>query len=372
MDFEIDQLIFTPNDVDLAYSPLQNLGAATYVLGAFNPGLNRLPNGNLIMMVRVAEALEEPIKEGLVRQIRWTKEGYQLDEFPEEAIDTTDPRKFLFKEYKHIETYALSSLSWILPIELSPEGTKIIQIHYDKIIAPSREFQEFGIEDARISLIEGIYYMTTCSVSAQRHSTTLYTSKNGIDYVLDGIILDHQNKDMLFFEGKIGAQFYAMTRPLGELYFGYAATSPFLPGPSINLAASPDGLHWKPTDYPFLRAQKGTSSNEKIGGGAPPILTPEGWLVLYHGVEKTDHVGIYRTFWALLDKEDPHKILRQEDSVPLLEAKPRFTNSLKEQIYINDVVFTTGIVANDANYIVASGELDLCCRITYIPKTYFQ
>ena len=52
-----DQVIFSPDDVDLSYSPLRNgLKEKTFVLGAFNPGLCRLPNGNLLMMVRVAEA----------------------------------------------------------------------------------------------------------------------------------------------------------------------------------------------------------------------------------------------------------------------------------------------------------------------------
>ncbi len=47
----------------------------------------------------------------------------------------------------------------------------------------------------------------------------------------------------------------------------------------------------------------------KIGGGTPPILTKDGWLMLYHGVENKGEVGIYRTYWALLDKDDPSKIL---------------------------------------------------------------
>ena len=61
-----DQLIFTPDDVDLAYSPLKKdlSQEPTYVLGAFNPGLCRLPNNNLLMMVRIAEALVNPVKNG--------------------------------------------------------------------------------------------------------------------------------------------------------------------------------------------------------------------------------------------------------------------------------------------------------------------
>lgn len=70
-----DDLIFSPADVDLSKSPLRNgLEGGTYVLGAFNPGLCRLPNGNLLMMVRVAEALSDPVHKEEVHCIRWDKE----------------------------------------------------------------------------------------------------------------------------------------------------------------------------------------------------------------------------------------------------------------------------------------------------------
>ena len=63
-----DYLIFRPDDVDLSRSPLRRgVTEPTYVLGAFNPGLARLPNGNLLLMVRVAEALREP---GIRRQFQ--------------------------------------------------------------------------------------------------------------------------------------------------------------------------------------------------------------------------------------------------------------------------------------------------------------
>ncbi len=51
-----DHLIFTPDDVDLSFSPLRKgINEPTYVLGAFNPGMCRLPNGNLLMMLRDAK-----------------------------------------------------------------------------------------------------------------------------------------------------------------------------------------------------------------------------------------------------------------------------------------------------------------------------
>jgi predicted GH43/DUF377 family glycosyl hydrolase len=109
-----------------------------------------------------------------------------------------------------------------------------------------------------------------------------------------------------------------------------------------------------------------------MGGGTPPVLTDEGWLILYHGVENKSKVGIYRTFWALLNKDDPSHIIYLADETPLLEAEPSLTSKMREQVYLDDVVFTTGIAVHEENYIVASGELDLACRITVIPKKYFS
>ena len=97
MSFAVDRLILTPDDIDLSRSPLAGaLGCETYVLGAFNPGMTRLPNGNLLMMVRVAEALRQPTFDGQVHAIRWdSKRGYVLDGWPLELANTADPRKFL-------------------------------------------------------------------------------------------------------------------------------------------------------------------------------------------------------------------------------------------------------------------------------------
>lgn len=367
-----DKLIFKPDDVDLSRSPLRNgLHEPTYVLGAFNPGLCRLPNGNLLLMVRVAEALKQAVYDNKAHCIRWDKGiGYSAEGWSVDEVDMKDPRKFRIKAYS-FPVYALTSLSWLLPVELNEDGSEIKKIHYDKAISPECSSQEYGIEDPRISCIGGRYLMTTCCVSAERHSTTLYVSDNGLDYTYAGIILDHQNKDMLLFEGKINGNYHALTRPLGECYFAASQRDMYHPGAGIHIAISNNLLQWKPSDRAFLRARKTSTSNVKIGGGTPPVLTEDGWLILYHGVENKNEAGAYRTFWALLDKHDPLMIKRLVDDIPLLEANPLLTESIKNQIYLNDIVFTTGIVAHNDQYIIASGELDLACRITVIEKKYF-
>ena len=369
-DFAIDQLVFTPLDVDLSRSPMAGqLGMETYVLGAFNPGLTRLPNGNLLMMVRIAEALKDPIADGHVHVIRWSEGRFVIDRWPLELADTADPRKFLMRGGGW-KVMALTSLSWLLPVELSPDGLEIVGVHYDKAIAPEGDWQCYGVEDARISRVGQEWLMTSCSVSPERHSTTLYRSNNGLDWRFADIVLDHQNKDMLIFEGKIGGQYWAQTRPLGDLYFAYPPGSEWRAGPSINLATSPDALHWKPYLKPGLRPHADTVATARMGGGTPPILTDEGWLTLWHGVEPKEIVGIYRTYWSILDRDDPSKVLRC-DHHPLIEANPALTEPLEELMYVRDVVFTTGIADGGDHYVVASGEADLACRITHVPKHLF-
>ncbi len=378
--YPTDRLVFTPNDVDLARSPLAGqFDAETFVLGAFNPALTVLPSGNLLMMVRVAEALRQPIFNGMVHTIRWdagpTGAGrYVLDEWPLGLCGTADPRKVEL-DGGGWKIMALTSLSWLLPVELSPDGLTVQTVHYDKAIAPAGSWQCYGIEDARISRIDGRYWMTTCSVSPERHSTTLYTSRNALDWTFEGIVLDHQNKDMLLFEGMIAGQFWAQTRPLGDLYFAYPPGSEWRAGPSINLASSPDGLHWKPRLEPGIRPRADWLAAARMGGGAPPIRAKiagqRGWLTLWHGVEPKEIVGIYRTYWTLLDEERPWLAVAAGHA-PLLEANPALTAPLEALMYLRDVVFTTGIADAGGHFIVASGEADLACRITHVPKSVFE
>lgn len=368
--YAVDKLILVPDDIDLSRSPLRgHIDVETYVLGAFNPGLARLPNGNLLMMVRVAEALRTPIFDNHVHAIRWDEGRYVLDAWPLELANTADPRKFVLHGGGW-KIMALTSLSWLLPVELTPDGLEVVASHYDKAVAPQNSLQCYGIEDARISKVGDRWLMTTCSVSPERHSTTLYNSTNGLDWTFEDIVLDHQNKDMLIFEGLINGQYFAQTRPLGDLYFAYPPGSEWRAGPSINLAHSNDGLFWKPYAKPGIRPHSGTVATARMGGGTPPIPTDEGWLSLWHGVEPKEIVGIYRTYWSIMDKDEPSKVLRTCHA-PLIEANPELTRPLEHQMYIRDVVFTTGIADGGDHYIVASGEADLACRITHVPKSAF-
>ncbi|MGH6786731.1 MAG: glycosidase [Novosphingobium sp.] len=375
MGFSSDRLIFGPGDVDLARSPLAGrIAAETYVLGAFNPGMTRLANGNLLLTVRVAEALREPVRDGHIHAIRWAGGGYVLDAWPLDRVDTTDPRSFKIHGLEW-PVIALTSLSWLLPVELDPDGLEVRAVHYGRAIAPAASWQCYGIEDARISRVGGRFLMTVCTVSPERHATALYSSDDGLGWRCEGIVLDHQNKDMLIFEGLVGGFYFAQTRPLGSLWFAYPPGSEWAPGPSINLASSFDARHWQPRLEPGLRPHAASAHTARMGGGTPPILTDvagrRGWLSLWHGVEPNSGIGTYRTYWSLLDPDEPWRVIAGSQD-PLLEPKPELTAPLAQQVYVDGVVFTTGIADAGDHFVVASGEADLACRITHVPKSAFR
>jgi beta-1,2-mannobiose phosphorylase / 1,2-beta-oligomannan phosphorylase len=93
--------------------------------------------------------------------------------------------------------------------------------------------------------------------------------------------------------------------------------------------------------------------------------------MFYHGVEVRGVVGVYRTFWAILDRDDPSRVLKLADSAPILEARPDLSRDLDPLRYVHDIVFTTGIVEDGDSYLLASGEDDLACRITRVSRSQF-
>ncbi|MBU1101006.1 MAG: glycosidase [Bacteroidetes bacterium] len=357
-----DYLILEPADIDLQRSPLRvGIKEETFVLGTFNPGMERLPNGNIVLMVRVAEAITNNPESKEHSYIRWdSKSGFVLEKLSYDDLDRSDPRKFIYKHNLN-KTYCLTSFSWLLPVELNSSASEIVEIHYNKAIIPTNEYQEYGIEDARITKIDETYYMTACAVSSLRHSTVLYKSGNGLDYEYLGVILDHQNKDMVLFAEKVDDFYYALTRPIGDHYF-YSKTN--FVGPTIQMSKSPDLIHWAPVEEFKMRIYKKFGDIMKVGGGAPPIKYKDSWLVLFHTANQKSNVGMYNTSYMLLDFANPSIIKEVDLLTPFLSSNPELTNHLDEIKYMDDVVFTTGAIIDKESIVIASGELDLCCRIT--------
>ena len=195
---------------------------------------------------------------------------------------------------------------------------------------PFREYEEFGVEDPRITLLEGAYYITYSAYS--RHGVRIALARTRDFQSVERISLitqaDYRNT-VLFLE-KIAGRYVRLDRPHSEI-------APW----SIWITYSPDLVHWgdsrvvmKPVPYHW--------DEMKIGPGAPPIKTAKGWLSIYHGVFPTMAGAVYRLGVALHQIDDPAHILGVCDRWILQPEDPWELTG-----YVPNVVFTCGAVPED-------------------------
>jgi len=125
--------------------------------------------------------------------------------------------------------------------------------------------------------------------------------------------------------------------------------------PHIWIAYSDDLTNWGDTSI-VLSPRKGWEYF-KVGGGAPPIKTEEGWLIIYHAVDKEWN---YRLGAAVADLEHPHRILKRGRE-PILEPQEEY--EVKGDV--PNVIFTCGAVLKDDKvYLYYSGADTVMCVAT--------
>ena len=180
-------------------------------------------------------------------------------------------------------------------------------IHFNRlenpVFEPQTDEEMYGVEDPRITFLEGYYYVLYTAYSPEGTRISLARTKNFITYERFGVVIpDVDNKDAALFPEKIGGKYVMLHRI----------------HPDIWLAFSDDLIHWG--DFVKIASpRKGMWDDLKIGAGAPPIKTEYGWLLLYHGVQKAKR-PVYRLGFLLLDLEDPTKVLKRSEE-PVLEPE---------------------------------------------------
>ena len=192
------------------------------------------------------------------------------------------------------------------------------------------EYEEYGVEDPRITFLEGAYYITYSAYS--RHGvriglakTTDFESVERVAFITQA---DYRNT--VIFPEKINGRYVKLDRPHSDI-------SPW----SIWISFSEDLIHWgdsrvvmKPVTYHW--------DEMKIGPGAPPIKTDKGWLNIYHGVFPTMDGCVYRLGVALHELNDPAKIIAVGDRWILQPQDPWEITG-----YVHNVVFSCAAVAED-------------------------
>ncbi len=162
--------------------------------------------------------------------------------------------------------------------------------------------------DPRVCFIEDRYYITWCN---GYHGPTIglaYTFDFQTFTQLENCFLPY-NRNGVLFPRKIGGKYTLMSRPsdTGHTPFG-----------DIFVSQSPDLEHWGHHRFMMGTVKGDTSAWQatKIGPGPVPIETDEGWLLIYHGVIHTCNGFVYRMGVALLDLEQPWKVLcRSKDYI---------------------------------------------------------
>jgi predicted GH43/DUF377 family glycosyl hydrolase len=192
------------------------------------------------------------------------------------------------------------------------------------------EYEAFGVEDPRITYLEGQYYITYSAYSQHGVRIGLAKTKDFQSVERVALITQADYRNTVLFPEKINGRYVRLDRPHSDI-------SPW----SIWISYSLDLRHWgdsrlilKPVPYHW--------DQMKIGPGAPPIRTDKGWLSIYHGVFPTMDGHIYRLGVALHKLDDPAEILGIGNRWIL---QPE---DLWEVVgYVHNVVFTCGAVLED-------------------------
>ena len=226
----------------------------------------------------------------------------------------------------------------IIGLADSADGFRF-QVKPEPFLIPAKEepfaaYEEYGVEDPRICPMEEAYLITYSAYSRHGVRVALARTSDFVKIERLAFITQADYRNVVIFPARFNGRFARLDRPHSEI-------SPW----SIWISYSPDLIHWgdsrvviKPLPYHW--------DEMKVGPGATPIKTEQGWLNIYHGVFKTMDGAVYRLGIALHDLSDPSKILGVADDWILQPEDPWEITG-----YVHNVVFTCGAVAEDDGFI---------------------
>lgn len=193
-----------------------------------------------------------------------------------------------------------------LGVARSADGLTGWTIEPERAFTPEldSDLERFGIEDPRITKVGEDYLIAYTGFSRSGPLVCLATTTDFASYERRGMLLPPENKDAALFPQRFGDRWALVNRPLMTLP---------KPTADIWLSWSSDLTHWGDHTLLLEAREGGFWDSNKIGLGPPPLLTSAGWLLLYHGVRTTASGSIYRLGLALLDRDDPTRVLARAD-----------------------------------------------------------
>ena len=166
----------------------------------------------------------------------------------------------------------------------------------------------WGVEDPRITYVPELeeYVFTYTAYGPEGPGVSLAATKDFREFRRLGVAMPPEDKDAALLPRRIGGRWALIHRPVPR-------PDPNRGGAHIWMSFSDDPRKWQDPVMILEARQGGWWDARKIGLCSPPIETPEGWLVIYHGVRTTCAGCIYRLGLALLDLERPERCLLRGD-----------------------------------------------------------
>ena len=271
------------------------------------------------------------------------------DQFPGDIMYVMNPGAIKYNgAYLLFIDAATTSTPIIFWIARSQDG-----IHFtpdpEPVDWPASRHMETCVFDARITEIDGEYLLTYCSMTKERGvALGIVRTRDFVKFErIEQVDMGYEYRNGAIFPEKIGGRYVRFDRPM-------PATIDEPAGMCISY--SDDLAHWVETT-PLMEPRANCWDSLKIGAGAVPIRTPEGWLEIYHGVDNSScNAYIYRLGLVLLDLEVPTKIIARAELPVLWPDQP-----YEFQGRCPNVVFTANaIVEPDDTVKIYYGAADTC------------
>jgi beta-1,2-mannobiose phosphorylase / 1,2-beta-oligomannan phosphorylase len=322
--------IIKPGDVEPSRADFK-------VVGVFNCGVTRF-KGEILLLMRVAEKPinNNPKKECVpLLDIKAGKLVVKEFDKVDSSIDFSDPRVI-----RTSTVHYLTSISH-LRIARSKNGVDF-EIDKKPAMFPENKYESFGIEDPRITQINGKYYISYSAISyITGIAICLASTTDFITFTRHGVIFMPDNKDVAIFPERIKGKYCALSRP-EPVEFGVK---------DMWISESTDLVCWG-NHTRLMGTREGYWDNERIGCGAVPFRIEEGWMEIYHGSSKDNR---YCLGAVLLDANKPWRIIARREK-PIIE--PEMDYELNG--FFGNVIFTCGVLYEQGKVKIYYGAADTC------------
>ena len=210
---------------------------------------------------------------------------------------------------------------------------------------PFATYEARGIEDPRITWVEEdqVYYIMYTAYSEYGPRLALAKTHNFEVFERIALVSQPPNKDGVLFPKKINGRYVRLDRPMvgdrGDIWLSYSED--LMTWGLSEVVMTVRGDHWDCV---------------RVGASAQPIETEKGWIEIYHGVKGTAAGPIYRLGVAMLDLQNPAKVIGRA-AIPILTPREYY-----ERVGdISNVVFSCGAVLEDNGYVrIYYGAADTC------------